>query len=336
MAMIPVEPPKDGYHSFYRLTEMLDEDPSKHAAEISDIMLWLATTHPEALEDKSQNPQGLVAQGLRIYYLYFPESWENPDEFIPTLPLTKLLQSKVCRDLQTFSGYVNPSVLRHIQNPMYTKRLALGKHTDVKFLMAELERRRKRDAHTYHKFHEGTSIHLRCGEIKIQNLANIPDIHSWLYISDVDDHGVNWVVQATSVLYPQLKIALTNRNFPYFGILHLPYSKLTVAGIEALAKGLLYSGQHFDLIDVSSPYINFNNFSEKKFSLKIQEKYNIGCLTFGSEKKMVFTEIIDDISKQVTLSFDAPEATSNATESNGIPLGSVLCPVWANKLNSED
>lgn len=192
--------------------------------------------------------------------------------------------------------------------------------------MEELEIRCRRHLQIEHNI-EGIAIHLRCGELSVKDLAAIPDVLPILFISDVSDYETDWVIQTTLALRP--KTALL--NLPYFGILFLPRSKLTVAGVEAIARGFFESGQRFQIMKVSSPYID--NEINDKFGLMIAEKYNISHLTFTNDKEMEFTDIIEDICEDVeswrdSIDDEIADFFSSTTGKYGVPLGSVLCPVW--------
>ncbi|CAL4086763.1 unnamed protein product [Meganyctiphanes norvegica] len=267
-----------------QLNKLNEDEHKKHAAEISNILLWTATNHPEVLKDENDE-----LKEVSIKRLYFRDSWEFPDELVPTDALTTLLNSRICKDLKAIWGYLDPQILSNFHTPLCTISLAIGKHTNFISLIEELKRRKQNTCEVFR-------IHLRCGELNLEDLPTVPDINLGLFISDVSDADTAWVVQATSLLRPQ---CLTP-SFIEVPVLCLPCSQLTAVGVECIAKGLFDADIHVEVLEISSPYIDtdgeipgYGNVSN--FVKLIMSKYDLEYLSIVDEKEISFTEIIDDI-----------------------------------------
>ncbi|CAL4122780.1 unnamed protein product [Meganyctiphanes norvegica] len=216
----------------------------KNSMEISTILLWIATNHPEVLRDDADE-----LENVSVKRLDFRSSWEFPDKLIPTDALIILLKSRVCKDIRTYCGNVNPQVLKNFPEKMHSLRLALGKYSDAGSLIEALICRLNQIEQEYAGFSEDIIIHIRCRELGLEELTKLSIVLPKVYISDVTDNDAEWVVQAVSALK---SIEDYSEDID---TLYLPLSKVTATGVEAIAKGLFDAGISLDFFNISSPYL---------------------------------------------------------------------------------
>lgn len=312
-----------------KLKELIKENTEhgEHANEISTILLWIATNHPELLKKKTKE-----LQNVSVKHLHFPKSWETLDKLVPTESLITLLESKVCKDLESFCGYVNTQVLKHLPNEVSTFRLALGKLIDNGSLLEELRCRQARKAENIGPNASAPYcrswriiIHLKCSELEVEDLSQLPvcgHIYPEIYISDASDNNTNWVIQAISALRPK------NTEDPEIEAVCLPRSKLTASGVEAIAKGLKEANIILSNFKISSSNINDDTkipgyeYSDEnsdedtdedsdeeedtdKFCRMITKKYfseDYTMMDFTDEKGMDFTDFQEFVPSDVTKS----------------------------------
>ena len=88
MASKPTNPELDTY--LRGLNVLIDENTEHgiHANEISRILLWIATNHPELLKKNSKK-----LKNVSVGHLHFPKSWQLLDELVPAEALKTLLKS---------------------------------------------------------------------------------------------------------------------------------------------------------------------------------------------------------------------------------------------------
>ncbi|CAL4095744.1 unnamed protein product [Meganyctiphanes norvegica] len=291
----------------------------KNNLEISTILLWIATNHPEVLKDDAEE-----LQDISVKRLYFCSSWEMPDELIPTDALTILVKSRLCKGLKNFCGNLNLEVMKNFPNKLWSFRLALGKHSNAGLLIDELRCRRIKhikDQDEANYSDENITIHFRCGELDLEELTPLPDVQPKVYISNVTDNDSDWVVKAVTALQPK-------EDFNYdIGGLYLPHSKLTVQGVESIAKGLFDASISPEFFLISSPYIgedgkglNANSEEESNevldedtdedsdedsddFFEMISNKYGLDFMLFMNEKEMYFTDFTDSNPDDITDDF---------------------------------
>ena len=272
-----------------KVNKLFSEDPIKHAAKISNLLLWIATFHPDLLEGEAKKLDPMMF----IKCLYFPHSWEFPDQLLPTNALITLLRSRVCDELQTFCGYVSSQVVKNLPTSMYRLKLALGMHTDIGSILKELEYRRTSQ---YYDVEMDTSdrnieVHFRCGEVDIAQLSSLPDNGSVIHISEMTAEDVPWVVQAVVALKPSedrpalrhSKIEKAYVDNLDFEALLISRTTMTTTGVEALAEGLFDAGISLEEFAVASPHFDygFKNISDWQ----------------DEEDKFLFADLIKDMYK---------------------------------------
>ncbi|CAL4076728.1 unnamed protein product [Meganyctiphanes norvegica] len=293
--------------------------------------------HPEVLTDDT----GKLID-VSIKRLYFRDSWEFPDDLIPTDALSILLNSRVCQDLMTFCGYVDPKVLNIFPEKMCSMQLSFGRHIDVGLLIRELKSRRQRQKKTIGT-KEFTSIHIRCGEVDLKDLISLPDsdnhIFIALFISDVSDQNATWVVQAFLALRPKFKNCIETEDL----LLQLPRSKLTAAGLETIAKGFYEACLPVHCFMVFSPYINDDSVvpgykDADDFVKTMQYRYNLEYMFCKDEQGVEMfkefkgpTELTVDYLDEVdefTHEFgnDSADDCSEDSAENSSEIIEIICP----------
>lgn len=275
------------------------DGPREHQSEISEILLWIAINQPGALKKGSLSRRML--DYCEVKRLYFRESWVNPNEPLPTDAIIALLKSCLCGELTTFCGFINPDIVENFKlNKPLIMRLALSKKINVQTLLQKLkERRLKQFNNKKYKSEDELTVHLRSCELDLKDLETLPDLKPTLYITDVKDADADWVVKAAVALKPEIDPAMSldpkklpkdQKSYPYIESLHLPQSKLTAAGVEAIAKGLFEAGISLSAFTVSnSSYIQVNQ-NIKDFCAKISEKYSFKKMSYACEESEDFED----------------------------------------------
>ncbi|CAL4095928.1 unnamed protein product [Meganyctiphanes norvegica] len=330
-----------------QIKNLLNQDPEKHAAEISSSLLWIGMNHPEVLMDDSSE-----LLDFSIKRLYFRDSWEFPDDLIPSDALTTILNSRVCQELMVFCGYVDPKILNILPEKMVSIRLAFGRHINVLSLIRELKCRRQKQRKTIGD-EEHTSIHLRCGEVDLKNLTSLPDsdnhIFTSLFISDASDQNAAWIVQAFLALRPKIKDCIETEDL----FLSLPRSKLTATGLETIAKGFYEACLPVHGFTVSSPYIKddrevpgYKNLDD--FVKTMEYRYNLEYTFCNDQAMTLFNEwkgpteltvkYIDEAEEFADLCFDdsgdlcCDDSADNSIDiiypKASVPYGPVLTPAF--------
>jgi len=249
--------------------------------------------------------------------LEFRKSWEYHNELVVNDALITLLNSRVCKDLKAFCGYPSLQILNNLPEKISKMRISLGKNSDPVSIIEELKCRRQRHLSMYdnddmtaiiNNPDEGILVHLRCGELDPKKLTPLPDSTTKIFISDVTDDDVDWVLQATISLVPKKDIE---------GLI-LPRSKLTAAGVEGIAKGLADANLNSMEFGVSSPFIIHKDSEDwsdvdsedsaeddgldedsLSFAEMLTEKYDFVDVFLNNESRMDFIKFNDYIPKDL-------------------------------------
>ncbi|CAL4182148.1 unnamed protein product, partial [Meganyctiphanes norvegica] len=192
--------------------------------------------------------QELLKSDIKISNLVFQDSWRYPSEILCDDIVLEILSSNCCRNpgLRKFSGCVSAKVVNNI---CLAFNEILGDNSQLRLSFTNHQQAREVISVLYDKqFTQYLSVHLQCNMIPTDLLIHLPVKQLIcppdLFISDVDNHGIEWVVSAARSLMPDESL---------FDLIFFPKCKLTFSGLKLLIARLAEVNVEYFAILVCSP-----------------------------------------------------------------------------------
>ncbi|CAL4063157.1 unnamed protein product [Meganyctiphanes norvegica] len=192
--------------------------------------------------------QELLKSDIKISHLVFQDSWRYPSEILCDDIVMEVLRRKCCRypGLRKFSGCVSAKIVNSIcwafsetLGDICELRLSFTNHQQAKEVISVLY-----DG----QFTQWLSVHLQCNMIPTDLLIHLP-VNQLMYqpdlfISDVDNHGIEWVVSAARSLMPIDSC---------YDLICFPKCELTFSGLKLLMVQLAEVNVEYRGIRMCSP-----------------------------------------------------------------------------------
>ena len=171
--------------------ESLNEACIEHLRDSPEMLLVLSQTWLKHF----------LESFIDLSELIFVESWQHPDKTLQDDTIIQILKSKNCNNpgLSKFAGCVSSKVIRNIcwerGKGRDTPELSISftniqQANEILSLLEEIN------------YRDWLSIHLQCKMIPPHRLRKIPAFRYSskgrpdLFLSNVDDNGINWTVSA--------------------------------------------------------------------------------------------------------------------------------------------